>query len=211
MKKIIKPCPTCGNEFISYIKEAQKYCSYKCRPFSGQGNPNYKGNALQFNCIQCNCKYTIPKNEFDGKKRKGMFCSFNCRVTYSGLHKNQTHTEYESKTNMSISRAIRHSLKTGRAVVWWTKLVGYSIDQLKSHLESGFKDGMTWDNYGVHGWHIEHIIPLTHFRFKSTDDEAFKKCWALDNIQPLWAKDNWAKGNLKNKNKHLYEVHFDRG
>ena len=50
---------------------------------------------------------------------------------------------------------------------------------------------MSWDNYGE--WHIGHIIPKVFFKYKSTDDIEFKYCWSLDNLQPLWAKDNLRK------------------
>ena len=29
------------------------------------------------------------------------------------------------------------------------------------------------------------------------DDEDFKKSWSLENLQPLWAKDNQSKGNRR--------------
>ena len=63
------------------------------------------------------------------------------------------------------------------------------------HIESQFKDGMTWDNYGKNGWHIDHIIPKSLFQFKSSEDDEFKQCWALCNLQPMWAFDNLSKGN----------------
>ncbi len=69
----------------------------------------------------------------------------------------------------------------------------YTVDDLKRHLESKFQDGMSWDNYGE--WHIDHIKPETWFNYSSVDDEEFKKCWALDNLQPMWAKENISKGN----------------
>ena len=71
-------------------------------------------------------------------------------------------------------------------------LLGYTIEELMSHLESKFTEGMTWDNYGE--WHVDHKKPMTLFEFTSTDDEGFKECWALDNLQPLWGKDNLSKG-----------------
>lgn len=73
----------------------------------------------------------------------------------------------------------------------WFELLGYNADDLKKHLERRFKDGMSWDNYGE--WHIDHIIPVSAHNFQSTDDVDFKKCWALKNLQPLWAKDNLRK------------------
>lgn len=76
----------------------------------------------------------------------------------------------------------------------WETLVGYTCKDLLEHLESKFKDGMTWDNYGSH-WHIDHIKPKSLFKYDTVDDPQFKECWALDNLQPLEAKANIIKGN----------------
>jgi hypothetical protein len=73
-------------------------------------------------------------------------------------------------------------------------MLGYNADQLKKHLESKFKDGMTWDNCGK--WQIDHVIPDSWFKYSSIEDEEFKKCWALDNLQPLWADQNRKKSDL---------------
>jgi len=71
-------------------------------------------------------------------------------------------------------------------------LLGYSIEELMAHLEKQFTEGMTWDNYGE--WHVDHIRPMTSFKFESVDDPEFKECWALSNLQPLWWNDNLSKG-----------------
>lgn len=72
------------------------------------------------------------------------------------------------------------------------QLLGYSIEELMTHLESLFTEGMTWDNYGE--WHVDHKIPMNSFQFNSTEDVGFKECWRLSNLQPLWALDNLSKG-----------------
>lgn len=69
----------------------------------------------------------------------------------------------------------------------------YTMEELKVHLESQFQPGMTWENYGKYGWHIDHIKPMNTFNIISMECEDFKKCWALSNLRPLWAKDNWSR------------------
>ena len=56
------------------------------------------------------------------------------------------------------------------------------------------KNGMTWETHGKYGWHIDHKIPISAFNFESPKDLDFKKCWALINLQPMWAKENIRKG-----------------
>ena len=71
------------------------------------------------------------------------------------------------------------------------KLIGLDIPLLKKYLESKFQEGMTWDNYGLFGWHIDHIIPLS----SANSEEEFYKLCHYTNLQPLWAKDNLMKSN----------------
>lgn len=68
--------------------------------------------------------------------------------------------------------------------------LGYSIEDLVSHLETKFLPGMSWENYG--DWHVDHIKPCA--KFDQLDANQFSACWALGNLQPLWAEDNIKKG-----------------
>jgi len=73
-------------------------------------------------------------------------------------------------------------------------LLPYTFDELKQHLENQFEDGMTWDNYGE--WHVDHVIPQSHFNYSTTDSEEFKLCWSLNNLKPLWGKINLSKNDV---------------
>jgi hypothetical protein len=71
-------------------------------------------------------------------------------------------------------------------------LIGCSVPDLRQHLEVQFVDGMTWDNYGRIGWHIDHIRPCASFDL--TDPAQQRQCFHYSNLQPLWAADNIRKG-----------------
>ena len=51
---------------------------------------------------------------------------------------------------------------------------------------------MTWDNYGVYGWHIDHILPLSIFNL--SDRTQLLKACHYTNLQPLWAEENLKRG-----------------
>ena len=95
---------------------------------------------------------------------------------------------------------IRQSLKGGKNGAGWQKIVGYSVDDLRAHIESKWLSGLTWDNHGriflkgKRSWHIDHIIPINSFSFQSYNDPEFRECWALSNLQPLWEEENLSKG-----------------
>lgn len=73
------------------------------------------------------------------------------------------------------------------------EILKYSPEELITHLEGQFVEGMTWDNYGE--WHVDHILPITSFDFKEIGDEEFLKCWSLSNLQPMWGDENIRKSN----------------
>jgi len=73
------------------------------------------------------------------------------------------------------------------------EILGYQPEQLINRLQIQFKDGMSWDNYGE--WHVDHKLPITYFKFNNITDEEFKKCWSLENLQPMWGGENISKSN----------------
>lgn len=72
------------------------------------------------------------------------------------------------------------------------ELLGCTIEELRTHLEAQFQEGMTWDNYGRDGWHIDHIKPCSSFDLLKEAEQ--RECFHYTNLQPLWAKDNLSKG-----------------
>lgn len=98
--------------------------------------------------------------------------------------------EYKIRHNLRtrLTKFITGRHKTGSSV----DDLGCSISELKVYLESKFQPGMSWENYGKEGWHIDHIKPLSSFDL--TDREEFLKACNYKNLQPLWALDNFSKG-----------------
>lgn len=70
------------------------------------------------------------------------------------------------------------------------EIIGCSFDELRVYLESQFQEGMTWENQGKGGWHIDHKIPLASAK---TVKEVIALCH-YTNLQPLWEVDNLKKG-----------------
>lgn len=72
-----------------------------------------------------------------------------------------------------------------------SKLLGSTIPEFRAHLESQFRPGMTWENYGP-VWHIDHIKPCA--KFDLLDPAQQRECFNFKNQQPLFAVENLAKG-----------------
>ena len=107
--------------------------------------------------------------------------------------KRKTDVHYKLRENLRHRIWNSLKLKSGSKNQKTMDLIGCSPQQLKSYLEKKFTDGMTWENYGFYGWHIDHIIPCNSFDL--TDPAQQKICFHYTNLQPLWAKDNLEKGD----------------
>lgn len=127
----------------------------------------------------------------DAHKEEKKIFAIKYKERRSERHRQRYETEPGYKLNHCISSAISCSLKKGKSGRSWKILVGYTLNQLKRHLEKLFQPGMTWDNYGK--WHVDHEIPISAFNFTKPEHTDFKKCWGLNNLQPMWAKDNLSK------------------
>jgi hypothetical protein len=116
------------------------------------------------------------KREYDKIKA----CPYKKFVLYSRIRVSAIINKNRKDKNFSVSEEIL-----------------FTREELIKHIESMFKDGMTWDNYGRNGWHIDHIKPLASFDI--TKEGWVKEAFSLSNLQPLWAKDNLVKGSKYNK------------
>jgi|SRR3989304_7237808 len=118
---------------------------------------------------------------------------------YALKHKKQRNKQRQNKLKININYklsqnlrcriwlALKYNWKNGKTI----DLLGCTIDELKIYLENQFKPGMSWDNYGLYGWHIDHIKPCA--KFDLLDPKQQKDCFNYKNLQPLWAEENLRK------------------
>lgn len=90
-----------------------------------------------------------------------------------------------------LRKAIKYNHRSGSAV----RDLGCSIYNLKKYLESKFKPGMTWDNWGqgTNKWNLDHKRPLSSFNL--SDPAQSQEACHYSNLQPLWEPENLKKGN----------------
>lgn len=89
----------------------------------------------------------------------------------------------------ALNRPTAKGIKAARTM----ELIGCSLEALRLHLESKFLPGMTWENHGKKGWHIDHERPCASFDL--TDPAQQRACFHFTNLQPLWWMDNHKKGS----------------
>lgn len=109
------------------------------------------------------------------------------------IYKKEYEKKYYKKNKFKIicRRMISRTIKTlnTKKSGHTNDILKYSPDELKYRIESLFKIGMSWDNYGE--WHIDHIISISKFPINTP----FYIVNALSNLQPLWKEENLKKGN----------------
>jgi len=93
----------------------------------------------------------------------------------------------------AITKRLRGKLIGKSRTAYALSLLGCSMQELQTHIESKWKNGMTWSNYGWSGWVIDHIRPCASFDLN--DAEQQKECFHYKNLQPLWAKENDKKSD----------------
>lgn len=104
----------------------------------------------------------------------------------------RTQLRKKAKTHPKLDDLMRSAIQRGGRSGTVEAVCGYDIGTLAAHLERLFTDGMNWPAFMNGLIHIDHIIPQASFDLSDIEDT--RRCWALSNLQPLWAVDNLRKG-----------------
>lgn len=108
--------------------------------------------------------------------------------------------------NLKVS--LYRAIKKGKGFKWG-RILGYSIDDVKQHLEKLFDENMNWENYGTY-WGITFFIPRRLYSFTSLKSEEFRKCWSLKNLKPDTLQNCYhqkARTNFEEIDKYnLYDI-----
>lgn len=184
-----KPCKFCGQSFVRTCG-TQKLCD-NCR--GKTKDATLAKSALDYREARRN-QARLRTGANYHKNREAILASRKTEE-YRSLRRADSRKRYASNPRYSLinsmSCGIRRSLVTGKQGRSWKTMVPYTLDDLFRHLERQFLPGMTWANRGE--WEIDHIVPLSSFRFSAPEDAEFQAAWALTNLRPLWRPDNRSK------------------
>ena len=139
-------------------------------------------------------EYTLKNKEYTSELRRGYYLknrkqNIKNQIKY---HKYKYQTDINFRLlNICRSRTLK-ALKGFDKSASTIKLLGCTSDELRQHIESLFKSGMTWENQGKGGWDIDHIKACFHFNL--ADPEQQRACFNWSNLQPLEHIANIKKG-----------------
>jgi hypothetical protein len=182
--KETKKCTACKIEYgldQFYKKSGEKGHRSKCMACTSNGHRSY---------YQKNKDTILKKAAEDYRQDSRKFIDRVQRYRKSGRgsHRNRS---LKYRLAKRISGQLRRCLRGGKLGNKTAELVGWSADELKSHLERQFVKGMTWENMSE--WHIDHIVPLSSFDIDGPESKNIKTAWALTNLRPIWARENMKK------------------
>jgi hypothetical protein len=198
-----KVCSKCGiekevcefnkksvNKGVRYYKSRCKICQSEDEKIRRLNNPEeYK---IWYNTTRSERnEYRAKYYELNKEKIKKYNKKF--QKNNSNNRKKKYHSDPIVKLRHRLSCRVREVLNFKSLVKnkTYNEIIGCTPTFLKEYLESKFIEGMSWENHGLQGWHIDHIVPLSSAK---TEDEIYKLCH-YTNLQPLWAEDNLKKSN----------------
>ena len=112
------------------------------------------------------------------------------RETHRRYLRQRWKTDLSFRLLVTLRNRMRQALKKNYKSSGTERLTGCSMRELKQYLESLFRPGMTWENYGP-VWHIDHQTPCVRFNLSLPEQQ--RKCFHFTNLQPLFASENLRK------------------
>lgn len=190
-------------------------------------NESINIHTKQRKCSSCNLWLSATSDNFPLSKNKPFGVHYHCKICHNIKSRKRRESkevrdkEYQQKKfrmendelfklTCNIRNLIRISIK-GRGYSKKSNtynILGCSFSEFKLHIESQFKDWMSWDNYGLYngdldyGWDLDHIIPVS----SAVDEQGIIKLNHYTNFQPLCSYTNryikrhsidWIDSNLR--------------
>ena len=215
MKTVIIQCQNCEKEFTvkaGYASRA-KWCSVKC----GFDYNKQKIYARRKERRENDPKLVLKQREYFREYRKKNRAKFLEReASYRKRHEQSIKEQHEKwlqnnpdRRKLHVDKYNKKRLSTPlgrfesacRSRVYEAfkskqlkknkkteELLGTTFDKALLHMESKFKEGMSWSNYGKGEgkWVIDHIVPLS---LAEAEEEISSLCH-FTNLQPLWEEEN---------------------
>ncbi len=210
-------CKICGGFkgkpiFININGTELKKCS-KCKEYkeySNFGINKHKRKGIEGKCKICqllhgrtyreNNKERLKENNRESRKRNVLKIKERKKIyNEKPINKERLNRKRRERYKHDLNFKLLLNLR-GRMTVMLRglnksdttqNLLGCTIDEFKAYLSSQFDCNMNWDNYGINGWELEHILPCELFNL--IDERQQRVCFNYKNLKPLWHDINRSK------------------
>jgi hypothetical protein len=147
----------------------------------------YKNN-LRSSCRVCeNESKKVYDERYRNKLESKIKMKDYCREYVKSKKEKNTQYKIKSRITNKIYQAIKGNYKKGQGVNY----LGCDIKFYKNYISSMFIKDMSWDNWSIKTWHIDHIKPINSFDL--TNEEELKLCFNYKNTRPMFWLENIKK------------------
>jgi len=195
----ILECPICKKSFVK-VQHYQHCCSDECKKIYYRirtriGDRKWYRDHIDF-LKQHHKEIYLKKIQLNPNYGKEQYYKYRNRI----LKKN--HDRYHNDIRYNLDMKLRsqfydafrrRNMIKNRIIGHIENLIGCSMEVFCKYFEQKLRPGMTWENFGYYGWHIDHVIPISAFDLTNIEEQ--KKCWHYTNLQPLWREENQQKSN----------------
>lgn len=188
IRKSDQRCRRCHSAFMS-------------KRMSGENNPAWNGNNVcecgsrkstgALFCRSCSFKSGMRSGENNGRFVSDDRQAFLDRQRSAKVARNIL-------SNYIKARGIKKISKT-------EKMLKYSFEDFKKHIDQKLEDWMNWSNYGLGEgkWNIDHIVPISKLNEMGITDIHIVN--ALCNLRPMCSIENIKKSNKIDDSDHEQE------
>lgn len=182
-----KACEHCGKPFSSKMR-LKRFCSERCGEKAKKRRervPLEKNPNFTMEHATCDCGKQLPIPRLKSQR----FCSPACSKRIKKrehYRKAPNHQRIRRALSSRLSEVLRRTNGNERASI--KVYLACDIREFARYIEAQFTPQMNWENYGVFGWHIDHIIPCSYFNLSLPGHS--EACFNWRNLRPLWHEEN---------------------
>jgi hypothetical protein len=116
-------------------------------------------------------------------------------------YKSETDPAFKLKRNLrgTFAKFVGGKCKTSRLA----RYLSIPYEEFRVFIENQFNGRWTWDDYGIEGFHIDHIVPFAIFDI--LNEEEMFLCWNYRNFQPL---DGFENSGIKRESLPIARTHL---
>lgn len=162
--------------------DVRRIVSQVKQPLSNESETRPSSDGNNIICTICKESLCMRTSKYTRSLRGVIVCS-KCRDKLDSHKREISRIKHCAKS--VLTAYMKHGIDT------FDPYLNCTGSHLKSWLESFFIEGMSWENMGMYGWHIDHHVPVRYFDYSVKDE--LRVCFNYQNLRPLCAKDNLLK------------------
>lgn len=194
-----KICEVCEVVYSTFHNN-QRFCNKKCAnisyaPKKKLADKRYVAKTKEIKSVYDKERYKINQDKIRARTKQWRLDNPGKRWEADKRRLKNDSQYYLYKRIQTLLKFYLKRNKTDHNRSRTLAMLSFTIKDLDEHLKSTMDPSMKWEDFLAGKLHIDHKKPHSLFNYTNTEDQEFKECWSLNNLQLLWAVDNIKKSN----------------